>query len=181
MREPCSICGRPFYAKGLCQAHYERQRTGRDLSAPIRPRAANGTSSYERTMIMSVWEGECLVFVGARDRSGYGRIGTTGTTRSMLAHRAVMEHHHGPSKRLVLHSCDNPPCVRIEHLRYGSTTDNVRDAVERGRARATVVLDDEQVVAIRNDLRPQRVIAAEYGISQPHVSRIRRGTRRRDT
>lgn len=31
-----------------------------------------------------------------------------------------------------------------------------------------------QVLAIRKDTRPQRVIAAEYGISQGQVSKIKR-------
>lgn len=36
--------------------------------------------------------------------------------------------------RLVLHHCDNTRCWRPDHLYLGTQADNVRDAVERGRA-----------------------------------------------
>jgi hypothetical protein len=42
-------------------------------------------------------------------------------------------------------------------------------------------LTDEQVAAIREDTRSQYKIAAEYRIAQGHVSRIRRGVRRKIT
>lgn len=78
------------------------------------------------------WVDGCLVFQGARDRAGYGRVQVPPTA---LAHRVVYEHHHGPlpSEVLVLHSCDNPPCVNIDHLRPGTHAENAQDKVERGR------------------------------------------------
>ena len=38
-------CGRKFYAKGLCHAHYQQVRYGRDLE-PIRPRRTNKDCSF---------------------------------------------------------------------------------------------------------------------------------------
>lgn len=35
---------------------------------------------------------------------------------------------------LVLHHCDNPPCVRPEHLFQGTPQDNMDDKVTKGRA-----------------------------------------------
>jgi len=48
----------------------------------------------------------------------------------------VLEHDVEPGQQLVLYGpCDRPECCAIEHLRLGSYADNVRDMLERGRAR----------------------------------------------
>jgi hypothetical protein len=38
-----------------------------------------------------------------------------------------------PNGRFALHSCDNKRCINPEHLRWGTHSDNMKDAVERGR------------------------------------------------
>jgi|GEM_PF-1391953 len=89
-------------------------------------------------------QGGCLVFTG-KLRRGYGLTSeqVNGRTRDLLAHRVVYEHHHGPipDGLSILHSCDNPPCVEITHLRAGTDSDNHADMVERGRGRRPVVKD----------------------------------------
>lgn len=35
----------------------------------------------------------------------------------------------------MLHHCDNPPCVRPDHLFEGTHADNVADCIEKGRRR----------------------------------------------
>jgi hypothetical protein len=38
-----------------------------------------------------------------------------------------------PNDRVVMHSCDNPPCVNPAHLRVGTQLENMRDAKSKGR------------------------------------------------
>jgi hypothetical protein len=53
----------------------------------------------------------------------------------VLAHRFSYEWAYGPfDKSLhVLHRCDNPPCVRPDHLFLGTPKDNILDAYRKGR------------------------------------------------
>lgn len=128
-------------------------------------------------------EGECVVFTGSRLRSGgYGQVsGTAPDWTPLRAHRVVYEHHHGPIPPglVVMHSCDNPPCVRIEHLSAETHSMNLKDAIDKGRHRTPPGgrprrVSADTVLLIR--AAPTGAEASRLtGLSQSHVSLIRRG------
>lgn len=68
-------------------------------------------------------QGECLVWTGATtikhgSWGGYGKGKWAG--RFYLAHRMAYELFYGikpPEDKVVMHSCDNPPCVNPSHLK----------------------------------------------------------------
>jgi hypothetical protein len=59
---------------------------------------------------------------------GYGVLMVDG--RQVRAHRWAWEQAHGPLAEgdCVLHRCDNPLCVRVDHLFLGDRGVNIRDA-----------------------------------------------------
>lgn len=104
-------------------------------------------------------QGDCLVFMGVLTGGGYGRTSeqVDGRTKDRYTHRVVYEHHHGeiPKDLMVLHSCDNRPCVEITHLRLGTVRNNAADMVERGRGRAGTIKD---VCARGHDLKARGAV-----------------------
>ena len=75
----------------------------------------------------------CWLWMGARDRDGYGRVAVNRKLRR--AARVAYGLFVGPIEKglLVMHLCDNPPCVRPDHLRLGTASENITDAVRKGR------------------------------------------------
>jgi hypothetical protein len=73
--------------------------------------------------------GQCWVWTGQTDPKGYGRWSKVIASR----HSWALANGQIPDGMWVLHHCDNPPCVRPDHLYLGTVVENVRDAVERGQ------------------------------------------------
>lgn len=86
----------------------------------------------------------CYEWTGCLDRKGYGRIKKNGKTQ--FAHRIAWERVNGtiPEGMLVLHSCDNPPCCNVNHLRLGTHQDNTNDMMDRGRGKHAIMADGQR-------------------------------------
>ena len=75
----------------------------------------------------------CWIWRGFRQKAGYGV--TTVDRRCWLTHRVAWTLCCGPipDGLGVLHHCDNPPCVRPDHLFLGTNADNMADMNRKGR------------------------------------------------
>lgn len=140
----------------------------------------------------------CHVWTGSRDKHGYGWFNGFGERK---AHRAAWARAHGPipAGAQVLHECDNPSCVRVEHLHLGTNAQNHAEKVARQRAKginmgdnngmrkhpglsrgernAQATLTEADVLAIRARAAVEgrgtnAALAREYGITAGSISVI---------
>lgn len=85
---------------------------------------------------MTGQEKDCLVWDGWTNRDGYGMMYVPEFKRSKYVHRWAVAQVLGWEAidgLCVMHTCDNPPCYRYDHLRVGTHLDNMRDKVAKGR------------------------------------------------
>jgi hypothetical protein len=111
--------------------------------------------------------GPCWVWIASRDSKNYGQIGELG--RMYRAHRVSYELAHGVTlapHQKVMHRCDNPPCVRPEHLKLGSQADNLADMKAKGRHWLQLNPGDSPMK--RNQRYRQRLQAAPESLASGH-------------
>lgn len=117
-RPLCSItgCTAKIKAHGWCHRHYMQWRRTGD---PVAGRQTLSTVE-ERMARWSHRQGECQVWTGDTYDDGYGKIVTPAGRQRV--HRYVWEQEHGPLPPLSLldHTCHNPPCHRLDHLRLST-------------------------------------------------------------
>jgi hypothetical protein len=129
----------------------------------------------------------CWVWTGKIHYRGYGvqpnRRGET------YAHRLAWTLVNGPIPEgmIVMHKCDNPPCVRPDHLMLGTKGENSFDMKRKGRARGSYLggrrnpaakLTPEQVAEIRarvGGYGTGRPLAREFGVSPSTITAIKAG------
>lgn len=140
----CQVPGCPkprVYAK-LCNPHYRRlQRTGQVGDRPIAP-SNRGIPVDERfwTKVDRSDRDGCWPWTGylrgkpGATTAGYGRLHFRGRVIP-VTHVAwyLANGELPPEGMLIMHRCDNPPCVRPSHLMVGTYSDNMRDAQAKGR------------------------------------------------
>lgn len=79
----------------------------------------------------------CWEWTGSRTDKGYGKF-TQNEFGTSLAHRVAYLLDGGElqiGQVLRHYVCDNPPCVRPDHLRPGSQLQNITDMISKGRDR----------------------------------------------
>lgn len=130
--------------------------------------------------------GDCWTWLAYKNPQGYGQLSDS-SRRRHLAHRYAYSMFVGniPQGAYVLHSCDNPACVKPTHLRIGDQSDNMRDKALRERG--TNKLTNRQAREIRDRYIPRgsgngygntRMLAEEYGVSRYTIHEIATGRSR---
>ncbi len=123
---------------------------------------------------------ECQLFDGPFNNRGYGNVSLGGKT--IGAHRLAWALHNGadPAGKVVMHTCDNPPCVNPEHLVLGTRAENRSDMMSKGRHghgechwnSKLTALDVQEIRKLVADGSKQQYVAEKFQISQASVSHI---------
>lgn len=142
--------------------------------------------------------GGCWLWTASKMANGYGQIGYKG--KNAYAHRVSWILHKGQIKDglFVLHRCDVRCCVNPDHLFLGSAKDNMHDMIVKGRQNfnwkqgkpatnkgkrscisrenhGMAKLTEKDIAEIRRRYEcgeTQKSLGIEYGVIQPHISRI---------
>ena len=126
---------------------------------------------------------DCWEWTGCLNNKSYGQIRVDG--KAELAHRVSWEMANGliADGLCVLHKCDNPKCVRPDHLFLGTIADNNQDKVRKGRQaklrgenQANAKLTNAQATEMRKlyatGCYSTKTLAPLYGIAAFNVWRI---------
>lgn len=119
-------------------------------------------------------ESDCIEWIGWYD-GAYGRIKVDG--KKWRVHRLIwtLLKDKIPDNYYVLHKCDNPKCINIDHLFLGTAADNMQDKVNKGRALGNpskLFIDD--IRKIQKDNRTLREIADSYNTSISVIHRAKK-------
>jgi hypothetical protein len=179
----CSFdgCDKAAICKGLCPAHYQQQRHGKELKPlQVQYHGYSETTRFLKRVDMR-GKNECWEWLASRN-TGYGQWHANGTME--LTHRASYRLFVGPVPEgmFVCHKCDNPICVNPDHLFLGTQTDNMRDMWAKKRERpgrpkgeqhGMAKLTADIVKQIRESQDTGLAAAARFGVSHTTVSDIR--------
>jgi hypothetical protein len=122
----------------------------------------------------------CCIWIAGRSTSGYGQFRLD--RRLEAAHRLAWQWAHGPipAGMKVLHRCDIPACVNVEHLFLGTDQDNARDRAAKGRNRDQTgennnlaKLDRTAVLDIRTSSLGAPALAKKYGVTREAIYAVR--------
>lgn len=144
---------------------------------------------YTQKNINNFWKkvnktDKCWEWTGGKHTQGYGQLKIKNITNK--AHRVSFEMYH--NRRInegmcICHICDNPSCVKPDHLFEGTHTDNMIDRNNKGRANIPTgekhhkcKLTEKQVLEIRDEYAKGETtlkkLGDEHGVDFSTISLI---------
>lgn len=128
-------------------------------------------------------DNECWPWLASTTQDFYGLFHLGGGMRRATR---LMAYAHGmdPTGVLVMHTCDNPPCVNPRHFKLGTDMDNATDSVVKGRKlrgseNPVSKVTEQQVLEVHNLLtqgKSSKEISELTDIPQTIVQSISKGS-----
>ena len=128
----------------------------------------------------------CWLWTAGKSK-GYGVFKLRGKIVKAYRHSWELANGPIPKGRWICHHCDNPPCVRPDHLFLGDNKANMRDMWNKGRhppisgpgeLAPSSKLTNSDVRTIKEMLKngvKQSRIAATFNVDPSNISQINRG------
>lgn len=124
---------------------------------------------------------DCLEWHIGSDKNGYGRISINKNRYKTTRVVCQLVYGEPTPNQQALHSCDNPPCINPDHLRWGTIQDNHKDRAVRNRSagaiQGTARYTDKDIYEIRKMLAEgidTSIIRAKFQLNKSTFHNIRR-------
>jgi len=128
----------------------------------------------------------CWIWTAGCNSKGYGNFSIldNGKRKYIIASRYSWYLAYGeevPNEMCICHKCDNPPCVRPDHLFLGTREDNSKDCCQKGRqvkgenvnsAKLTELQVQEIRIQYVTSNASQLSLSKKYNISESVVQSI---------
>ncbi len=135
------------------------------------------------------FEGDCLIWKASKNGNGYGQIFIKhkGFSRPIVASRAVWIANNGkiPQGYFICHSCDNPACIRLDHLFLGTQKDNIDDCIkkkrnsygEKNHMSKLTEIQAKEIKNLKNTGKNIKELCEKYNVKPACIKHIWAGTR----
>jgi len=130
-----ALAERNYYSKGILKGQPQRYIYGHGTRARWKELDFGSDAARFAEYVYQDPNSGCSLYCGKEGVKGYGIFKFAADKKTTQAHRAawILAGREIPEELHVLHKCDTPCCVNVDHLYVGTNQQNRRDMAARNR------------------------------------------------